>query len=184
MRRLASLGWVFLWVSSMTLGGGMAMLPLLERELVTRRRWLTSDELVETIAVVQSLPGLIAINMAVLVGYRVRGVAGALVASVAVTLTPFLLVALIAGTLASLSDSPTLNHVFLGVRAGTAALILLSLARLARAALDGPFAWTLAALAFLAAVVLQVDLTLVVLIGFAAGLALAVARALGRARRS
>ena len=128
MRRLASLGWVFLWVSSMTLGGGMAMLPLLERELVARRRWLTSDELVETIAVVQSLPGLIAINMAV--------------------------------------------------------LILLSLARLARAALDGPFAWTVAALAFLAAVVLQVDLTFVVLIGFAAGLALAVARALGRARRS
>ncbi len=107
-------------------------MPMMEREFVDRRAWMTADEMVDVVAVMQSLPGLIAVNMAVLVGYRVKGVAGALVAAFASVLAPFAVIALVAAGLASLSASPVLDAIFLGVRAGTAALILLSLVRLAR----------------------------------------------------
>lgn len=166
----------------MTLGGGMAMLPLADREFVEKRRWLTEQEMADVVAVMQSLPGLIAVNMAVLVGYRVKGVAGALVAAFASVLTPFLIIVAAATGLSALADSPTLGHVFLGIRAGTAALILLSLVRLAEKVMDGPFSWALGALAFLAGVVFRVDVTLIVLFGFLVGIGLIVVRALKETR--
>ena len=160
----------------------MAMLPLADREFVEKRRWLTEQEMADVVAVMQSLPGLIAVNMAVLVGYRVKGVAGALVAAFASVLTPFLIIVAAATGLSALADSPTLGHVFLGIRAGTAALILLSLVRLAEKVMDGPFSWTLGALAFLAGVVFRVDVTLIVLFGFLVGIGLIVVRALKETR--
>jgi len=180
LKRILTLGWTFFWISSITLGGGMAMLPLMEREFVEKRKWMTSGEMVDVVAVMQSLPGLIAINMAVLVGYRVKGFWGALVASVGSVLTPFAVIATVARCMTFLSGNPTMDHVFLGVRAGTAALILMSLVKLSKSVLAGPLAWTLASLSFVAAVVLQVDLTFVVLGGFAVGGVLVAANAFRR----
>ena len=150
----------------------MAMLPLLDREFVERRGWLTKDDMLDCVAVMQSLPGLIIINMAVLIGYRVKGVLGALVAAASSVLTPFLVIAVIARWASSILSSPALSHVFLGVRAGTAALILLSLVKIARQTLDGAFAKVVAAVGFLAAVVLMVDVLYVLAFGFAIGLGL------------
>ena len=164
------------------MGGGMAMLPVLDREFVERRKWLTSQEMLDVVAIMQSLPGLIVINMAVLIGYRVKGVCGALVSALGAVVTPFVIIAVIARCLTLFSEYPTLDHIFLGIRAGTAALILMSLAKLAKSALSGRFAQALAAGAFFAAVVLRVDLTFVVLFGFAVGVALIVWQAIRRAR--
>ena len=183
MKTLAQLGWSFFWISSVTLGGGMAMLPFMSREFVERRRWLTAEDLLDVVGVMQSLPGLIATNMAVLVGYRVKGAWGALVAAVASSLTPFAVVAAVASFVSSLADSPALAHAFLGVRAGTAAMILLSLGRLARAALDSRFAWALAVASFFAATACEVDIGFVVLFGFAVGVVLLVVRAWREVRR-
>lgn len=130
MRKLADLAWVFFWISTVTLGGGMAMLPLMEREFVEKRKWLTTQEMVDVVAVMQSLPGLIAVNMAVLVGYRVKGVLGALAAAFASVVSPFLMIAAVVAGCSSFFTSQAVQHVFLGVRAGTAALILLSLVKL------------------------------------------------------
>ena len=88
MKKLGILFWTFFWISSVTPGGGMAMLPLIDREFVERRGWLTSQQMVDVVAVMQSLPGLIIVNMAVLVGYRVKGIVGAFVAAFASVLTP------------------------------------------------------------------------------------------------
>ena len=130
MNRIFDLAWVFLWISTVTLGGGMAMLPLMEREFVEKRKWLTTQEMVDVVAVMQSLPGLIAVNMAVLVGYRVKGVLGALAAAFASVVSPFLMIAAVVAGCSSFFTSQAVQHVFLGVRAGTAALILLSLVKL------------------------------------------------------
>ena len=135
MKKVLDLAWVFFWISTVTLGGGMAMLPLMEREFVEKRKWMTHEEMVDVVAVMQSLPGLIAVNMAVLIGYRVKGVAGALTAAFASVLTPFAVIAVLARGAAAISASPTLAHVFLGVRAGTAALVMMSLVKLAKSAL-------------------------------------------------
>jgi len=182
VRILLTLGWEFLWISTVTLGGGMAMLPLMDRAFVERRQWLTAQEMVDIVAVMQSLPGLIAVNMAVLVGYRVKGVAGALVAAFASVLSPFAVIVFVASGLSSYGDSPTLAHVFLGVRAGTAALILLSVLRLAEKVMDGGFARALGVLAFVAVAVLRVDVTLVVAGGLLVGVGFIVANALREVR--
>ena len=183
MKRILILFWTFFWISSVVMGGGMAMLPILDREFVEKRGWMKPQEMLDVVAVMQSLPGLIIINMAVLIGYRVKGVRGALAAALGAVVTPFVLIAVLARCVALMSGHPMLEHVFLGIRAGTAALILMSLAKLAKSALVGPFAQTLAAASFVAAVVLEVDLTYVVLAGFAAGVALIVAQALRRSRK-
>jgi len=182
LKRIFTLGWTFFWISSITLGGGMAMLPLFDRAFVEKRKWMTSDEMVDVVAVMQSLPGLIAVNMAVLIGYRIKGFWGALAASFGVVLTPFFAIAVLARCMALLSGNPMLDHIFLGVRAGTAALILMSLVKLSKNVLAGPLAWTLAVLSFAAAVILRVDLTFVILGGFSVGLVLIVVQALRRAR--
>ena len=169
MKKLVDLAWVFFWISTVTLGGGMAMLPLMDREFVEKRKYLTEQEMVDIVAVMQSLPGLIAVNMAVLIGYRVKGVSGALVAAFASVLSPFVIIAVIASGLSSLSNSPTFDHIFLGVRAGCAALILMSLVKLVQKVMDGPLAWSLGGLAFVASVVLGIDITYVILFGFLVG---------------
>ena len=169
MKRILDLAWVFFWISTVTLGGGMAMLPLMDREFVEKRKYLTEQEMVDIVAVMQSLPGLIVVNMAVLIGYRVRGVAGALVSAFASVLSPFVIIAIVAAGLSSLTDSPTLDHIFLGVRAGTAALILMSLFKLAKQVMDGPLAWSLGIIAFVASVVIGIDITYVILFGFLVG---------------
>lgn len=132
MKTLFGLFWSFLWISSVTLGGGMAMLPVMDREFVEKRGWLSEAEMLDVIAVTQALPGLIAVNMAVLIGYRVKGVVGALSAAFGSVLMPFLVILAVAASFSSWAHRPAVEHVFLGVRAGTAALILLSLVRLAR----------------------------------------------------
>ena len=169
MKRVVNLAWVFFWISTVTLGGGMAMLPLIDREFVEKRKYLTKQEMVDIVAVMQSLPGLIAVNMAVLIGYRVKGVLGALVSAFASVLSPFVIIALIASGLSSLTDSPTLDHIFLGVRAGTAALILMSLFKLVKQVMDGPLAWSLGVIAFVASGVIGIDITFVILFGFLVG---------------
>ena len=169
MKRVFDLAWVFFWISTVTLGGGMAMLPLMDREFVEKRKYLTEQEIVDIVAVMQSLPGLVVVNMAVLIGYRVKGVSGALVSAFASVLSPFVVIAVIAAGFASLADSPTMAHIFLGVRAGTAALILMSLFKLAKQVMDGPLAWSLGVIAFVASVVIGLDITFVVLFGFLVG---------------
>lgn len=169
MKKLVNLAWVFFWISTVTLGGGMAMLPMMDREFVEKRKYLSEPEMVDIVAVMQSLPGLIAVNMAVLIGYRVRGVTGALVSAFASVVSPFAIIAAVAAGMSSLADSPTLEHVFLGVRAGTAALILMSLVKLVKQVMDGPLAWSLGVLAFVAAVVIGIDVTYVILFGFVVG---------------
>jgi len=169
MKRLLILAWDFLWIPTVTLGGGMAMIPFMVREFVERRAWLSSDEMNDAIAVTQSLPGLIAVNMAVLIGYRVKGVVGAVVAALASCITPFVVIAVIACWMSSLPPSPALDHIFLGVRAGTAALVLDSLLKLSKSAMRGALSWFLGAAGFVAAVILSVDITWIVLGGILAG---------------
>ena len=94
LHRLQVLFWVFLGISAVSLGGGLAMLPIMSREFVAKRQWLTNDDMIDTIALMQSLPGIIATNMAVLIGYRVAGIPGALAGSAGVALPPALAQAL------------------------------------------------------------------------------------------
>jgi len=161
----ASLGQMllsFIRIGSFTIGGGMAMLPLMEGEFVDKRRWLNHDEMLDILAVAQTLPGVIAINTSIMVGYRTRKLKGALVASAGMILPSFFVILIIATFLDSLSGITWLSRFFAGIRAGVSALLLITVIRMGSKMLNSWFTWTLSIAALLALLVFDVHFMIVI----------------------
>lgn len=115
---------VFFKVSLVTLGGGLAMMPIIQREFTEKREWMTDDEMMDILAVAQSLPGIIALNMGATVGYRIAGFAGALASILGSVLPPFFAIAILVGIVARLRQWEPISGLFLGIRAAACAVIL------------------------------------------------------------
>lgn len=121
---LFGLFWTFFKVGAFTFGGGFAMIPIIKKELVDRKQWLDESHFVDSIAVTQTVPGAVAVNLAVFLGYSMAGVAGSLAAALGVVLPSFTIISLIAWGLQGATDIPLLEAFFLGVRPAVVALIL------------------------------------------------------------
>ena len=113
---LAELFIAFAKVGVLTFGGGYAMIPILERELVDNHSWATNEELMDYYAVGQCTPGIIAVNTATFVGKKVAGVPGGIVASLGVVAPSVVIITLIAGILTSFADIPAVKSAFGGIR--------------------------------------------------------------------
>lgn len=155
--RLRTLFSVFFKISAVSVGGGLTMLPLMSKEFSEDRDWITGEEMVDVVAIVQSVPGIIAVNMAILIGQRVAGPAGVLAASAGVVLPPVIVIVAIAALLFQLTGNETMDHIFLGVRAAVSALILLSVIKMGRSILKSPAPVVIALLGFLLLVLFDVD---------------------------
>jgi chromate transporter len=121
--RLPAIFWCFFTTAALTLGGGLAMIPLFSQEFVDKRHWLTEEDMLVCTATTQSLPGIIAMNMSVLLGYKMAGLAGALTACLATLLPPFFAIVVLAGVFLRFRDSRYVAKAFLGIRASISALI-------------------------------------------------------------
>ena len=130
VRRAVRLFLIFLKIGAFTFGGGYAMIPLIEREIVEKRGLIGREELTDIVAIAESTPGPIAVNAATFVGYRSAGVLGALLATVGVVLPSFLIILAVAFFLRRAADNRYVRYAFFGVRAGVLALIV-------RAAVNG-----------------------------------------------
>lgn len=130
MGQLLELFTVFVRIGGLTFGGGYAMLPMLEKEAVEKKRWIDRQELLDYYAVAQCTPGIIASNTASLIGYRVRGASGAVAASLGVVAPSYVIITLIAAFLSGFMDLSMVKHGLAGVQACVAALILSSLKKL------------------------------------------------------
>ena len=139
-------------IGAFTFGGGWAMISIIEREVVDRHHWLAKDEFLDLLAVAQSLPGILAVNISVVVGDKLRGLKGALAAA-AGTITPsFLIILLIAMFLTpeTITANPTLTAIFKGIRPVVVALIIAPVFTTAKSAGIGwRLAWIPAAVALL-----------------------------------
>ena len=113
-----------------TFGGGYAMLPILQRELVENRKWATEGELADYYAVGQCTPGIIAVNTATFVGRSQAGILGGIFATLGVVFPSIVIILVVAAFLQNFMDQPWVVHAFNGVRAGVAALILSSVIKL------------------------------------------------------
>ncbi len=162
---------VFLKIGSLMIGGGYSMLPLLIRELVERNKIIIEDELTDYMAVAQCTPGVIAINTATFVGYKVRRVIGAIVASLGVITVPMILITLIAAILKSLAQYPIVGHIFAGIRLAVCALIAASVYKLFKKTVVNPTSFALFVLAFLFVAIGGVSPVFVVLGAAIVGLA-------------
>ena len=167
-RSLLSLFWSFFRVGFFTFGGGLAMIPFIEDEFVNRRKWITSAEMSENVALSQSFPGVIAINVSIIIGYQMVGVIGAIVAAVATILPALISIVVILMFLQGFEDNRYVQMVFLGIKAASAALILDTVIRQARHSIHNLFGWIVAALAL---IVVMFDFSAVwsIMLGVAAG---------------
>ena len=109
------------------LGGGYVILPVMQSELVEKRGWITDEELVEFYALSQSLPGIIAINTSIFVGYKIRGKWGALTAIVGLVFTAFWMIVALASVLAKLTTNSYVQGLLWGVEVAVIVLIVMSI---------------------------------------------------------
>lgn len=121
--RLRDLFLIFLRIGGFTFGGGYAMLPLIEKELVEERKWLSGQDFLDIIAVIQGIPGIIAINSSLFIGYKLRGILGALSCVLGISLPPIFIITLIAEFLLNLQHNALIVSLFTGIRACVVVII-------------------------------------------------------------
>ena len=124
----------FFRIGLFTFGGGYAMVPLIERDVVEKNGWVGKDNFVDLLAVAQSAPGVFAVNMAVFIGYRLRGKRGALAASLGCVLPSVAIILIIALFFRSFRHIEVVNNIFMGIRPVVVALIAVPVFNVARSA--------------------------------------------------
>lgn len=134
MAKTHELFWSFFKIGTFTIGGGYAMIPLMEKELVDRREWLTKEEFLDILAVSQALPGIFAVNMAASIGFRLRKVRGAVASIVGNILVPVLIILGFATCFRFLKDNPVFEAIFKGIRPAVVALIAAPVFNMAKTA--------------------------------------------------
>ncbi len=124
----------FFRIGLFTLGGGYAMIPMIEAEVVDKHRWITKQEFVDLIAIAQSCPGVFAINMSIFICYKLRGSWGAVSCSIGTALPSFLIILAIAMFFHQFQDNPIVASIFRGIRPAVVALIAVPTFNMARSA--------------------------------------------------
>ncbi len=159
-------------IGAITIGGGLAMVAVIEREFCGRKKWVDAGEMLDIIAVSQSLPGVIAINCSVMTGYRVAGIPGAVAASLGVTLPSLVTIMVIFLFYKAFRADPWVNAAFRGVSIGVAALLGSVVARMGKQVIKDGWVLTIAAAALCACLFTNVYAIWIILAGGALGLSL------------
>ena len=135
MKELLQLFLVFAKVGGFTFGGGYAMLPILQREIVDKRQWATQEELMDYFAIGQCTPGIIAVNTATFIGYKRKGVPGGIVATLGVVAPSVIIITVIAAFIQNFQHIAAVQWAFDGIRAAVVALILSAVLNLGKKSL-------------------------------------------------
>lgn len=152
MKRLFEIFCVFFKIGLFTIGGGYAMLPIIQKEVVEGKGWMTDEEFLDAISLTNSLPGPLATNSATFVGYRVAEVPGAVAAVLGAATPSVIIILLIAMVFTNIIEYPVVQNIFNGVRPAVVALILYAVIKLAKSAKVGEYFNWLVALAGFAAI--------------------------------
>lgn len=158
-----SLFFTFLKIGAFTFGGGYAMIPLIQKEVVEKKRWIKDEDILDIVAIAESTPGPIAINSATFVGYEVRGFLGALAATLGVVLPSFLIILGISYVLRQFQHLRAVQYAFNGIRAGVLALIIKALISMYRQCPKNMISYIIAGAAFVAAVFGDVNVLLIII---------------------
>ena len=169
-KKRLSLFLTFLRIGAFTFGGGYAMIPLVQREAVEKRRWISDADILEIVAIAESTPGPIAVNAATFVGYRVAGFWGAFCATLGEVLPSFLIILMISGVLRAFESVKPVQYAFFGIRAGVLALMCKALWSMYKQSPKGPLAYAVAAAAFACVAFLRINVLYVIIGCAAAGL--------------
>lgn len=122
----------FFKIGAFTIGGGYAMVPLIEAEVVDRKGWVPKEEFIDMLALAQSSPGPIAVNTAVFVGYKIAGIPGMICTTLGSILPSFIIILVVASFFVGIQDSPVVERIFKGIRPAVVALIAAPAIRLGK----------------------------------------------------
>ena len=135
---------VFAKIGAFTIGGGYAMIPLIRDEMI-KRDWMSDEELPDIIAMAQSAPGVLAVNMSIFVGHKLRGVKGSVVATLGSVIPSFVAILLIAMVFTNFRDNPVVERIFKGIRPVVVSLIAVPMINMARKNNQTWWAWAISA---------------------------------------
>ena len=170
MNILADLFCTYFRVGAVTFGGGYAMIPILEREIVKKKNWVTEEELLDYYAISQCTPGVIAVNAATFVGYKMRGVLGAIVSTLGVISPSIIIITIIANMLSFFSENSYVSSAFKGISIAVCALVFTTVVGLIKKNIKNIFSVILALFAFVAIGILDLSPIIVVVTVLAASL--------------
>ena len=171
MNQLADLFLTFAKVGVMTFGGGYAMLPILQREMVENKHWATEEELVDYFAIGQCTPGVIAVNTATFVGQKLRGIVGGIIATLGVVFPSLVIISLLAGVISAFSHLQWVQHAFGGIRICVCILICNAVVKLYKKAVVDKITLVVFLLVALGAYFLSVSPVLFVVLSAVIGIA-------------
>jgi len=132
MKTLINMFITFFKIGAFTFGGGYAMIPLIEREVVDKNHWIDKDEVIDIIAISQSFPGALAINSCTFIGYKINGVLGAILGLLGVALPSFIIIVIIAMAFSKFRNLYVIELIFKGINAAVPLLILVGVNSLAK----------------------------------------------------
>ena len=171
MNMLLDLFLTFAKVGVMTFGGGYAMLPILQRELVENKHWAAEEELVDYFAIGQCTPGVIAVNTATFVGWKLKGIVGGIVATLGVVFPSLVIISLLAGVISAFSHLQWVQHAFGGIRICVCILICNAVVKLYKKAVVDKITLVVFLLVALGAYFLSVSPVLFVVLSAVIGIA-------------
>lgn len=168
--------WTFFKIGAFTFGGGYAMIPLIQKETVEKRKWITDDDILNIVAIAESTPGPIAINMATFVGYKTSGVIGALSATLGTILPSFMIISVISYALKEFQSIKAVGYAFYGIRAGVLALIIKALVNMYKKIDKNIFSYLIIIFAFVSVAFFDVNVLLIILICAISGISIALTK--------
>ena len=159
--KLGELFGVFFKIGAFTFGGGYAMIPLIQREVVENKKYIKENEMLDMVAVSESTPGPVAINMATFVGYRIAGISGAAASTLGIVLPSFVIILIISFFLRQFESIKAVSYAFSGIRVGVLALMLHALTSLWKQSPKGAVPYIIMLLAFVSVAFFKFSVILV-----------------------
>lgn len=171
LRDLLNLFGIFFKIGAFTFGGGYAMIPILEREFVTERGWITSDDMLNFVAIGQSTPGIIAVNMATFIGYRRKKFWGSLFATLGVVTPSIIIISIIAAFLSNFSEYIYVQKALSGINIAVAVILVSAVWDLGKKSVVDIVGLILAIIAFTVVVVFKINSIFMILFALIVGIA-------------
>lgn len=169
MKELLTLFGLFFKIGIMTFGGGYAMLPMLERELVTKRNYVTMEEIMDYFAVGQCTPGIIAVNTATFIGFKRKGIPGGIFATLGVVTPSILIITALASVLQLIAGNEIAESAFRGISVAVCALIIQAILKLIKTGIKDALTLGVAIGAFIAMFFLDASPIIVILVAAVIG---------------
>lgn len=172
LRLLFSIFWSFFKIGPVTFGGGYAMIPMIEREVVTNKQWVKAQDLTDVFAVAESVPGSIAINSATFIGYRIAGIGGAIAAMSGMMIPTFFIVIGLSISFLYFKDNPKVEAAFVGIRPAIVALIVFAGFKIGKTAIFDKTTLVTVSVSILLLLFLHIHPVLVIISGALVGIIL------------